>query len=215
MTEGNRLALAQAAERRRRWTVFEQTRCFQFTRSVTGAFRYPPELLALTGYSQEIVDDGFMRVLPEEREHWRSFGFERWMAGQPYRATPLVPFADGRRERLAAVFVPVRDAQGRVFEWSNITTPASAGRVEISGGALAGLEQAVRGNHLRAARALLDWSMQDLARASGLSFSTIRRLEDNAEGPAARSRHGAIAALRAAGIRFVLMDGSRIAVARR
>ena len=65
-----------------------------------------------------------------------------------------------------------------------------------------------------AARGLLDWSMGDLAEASGLSLSTIRRLEEGSEGPAARSRHAAIEALRRAGIGFVLLDGGAIAVAK-
>ncbi|WP_162560487.1 hypothetical protein [Methylobacterium durans] len=56
--------------------------------------------------------------------------------------------------------------------------------------------------------------MMDFAKASGLSFSTIRRLEENNEAAAANSRRMAIAALRRAGIRFTLMDGSTIAVAR-
>ena len=68
--------------------------------------------------------------------------------------------------------------------------------------------------HLRAARALLDWSMVDLARASGLSMSTIRRLEENTEGVKGRSRDAAVAALRAAGIKFALLDAGNIAVAK-
>jgi hypothetical protein len=55
--------------------------------------------------------------------------------------------------------------------------------------------------------------MMDLAGASGLSFSTIRRLEEDEEGSAARSRHLAIAALRASGIRFSML-GNSIAVAK-
>jgi hypothetical protein len=56
--------------------------------------------------------------------------------------------------------------------------------------------------------------MMELAQASGLSFSTVRRLEDNGEATASRSRHAAAAALRAAGIRFSLLDGNTIAVAK-
>ena len=82
-----------------------------------------------------------------------------------------------------------------------------------SGALRRGLEACVAGHHLRAARALLGWSMLELATASGLSFSTVRRLEDGT-GSGDRSRDAAIAALRAAGIRFSLMDGATVAVAR-
>src|SRR4051812_39121373 len=68
--------------------------------------------------------------------------------------------------------------------------------------------------HLRAARALLDWSMADLAQASGLSFSTIRRLEESSEGGTVRSRRAAVAALRAAGIDFSRAAGDAVAIAK-
>ncbi|GJD48575.1 hypothetical protein OPKNFCMD_1297 [Methylobacterium crusticola] len=76
-----------------------------------------------------------------------------------------------------------------------------------------GLDQAIAGHHLRAARALLDWSMADLARASAVSLSTVRRLEEDTEGPgSARSRRALLAALRAAGIVFTLTEGATLVV---
>ncbi|KAB1077308.1 PAS domain-containing protein [Methylobacterium soli] len=75
-------------------------------------------------------------------------------------------------------------------------------------------EEAIDRRHLRAARALLDWSMADLAQASGLSFSTVRRLEESAEGGTVRSRRAAVAALRAAGIDFTRAAGDAVAIAK-
>ena len=114
-----------------------------------------------------------------------------------------------------AVMVPVRNAQGKIVEWSNFTRPASGMGAPIWDGTLLGLEQAVRGHHLRAARALLSWTKQDLAGGSGLSYSTIRRLEEDAEAPSAASRHRVIATLRASGIHFTLTNCNQIAVSRR
>jgi transcriptional regulator with XRE-family HTH domain len=37
----------------------------------------------------------------------------------------------------------------------------------------------IAGYHVRAARAILNWSVRDLAEASGVSSSTIRRIEDD------------------------------------
>ncbi|WP_246154707.1 helix-turn-helix domain-containing protein [Methylobacterium oryzihabitans] len=66
--------------------------------------------------------------------------------------------------------------------------------------------RAIRGRHIRAARGLLDWSMHDLAHASGLSLSTIRRLENDEVVPETSRSHGtAVAALRRAGIEFALV----------
>ena len=78
-----------------------------------------------------------------------------------------------------------------------------------------GRDAMLRGFHLRAARALLDWSMHDLAAASGLSLSTVRRLEGDDDAQPARSRPRALSALRGAGIRFMpLSDGTVAGVAR-
>ena len=56
--------------------------------------------------------------------------------------------------------------------------------------------------------------MMDLAQASGLSHSTVRRLEDDSEHRGSRSRLHAVEALRRAGARFVAMDDGTLAVAR-
>ncbi|WP_336487373.1 PAS domain-containing protein [Methylobacterium nigriterrae] len=77
-----------------------------------------------------------------------------------------------------------------------------------------GIEQEIDRRQLRAARALLEWSMADLAQASGLSFSSVRRLEESPDGGTPRSRQAAIAALRAAGIDFSRSPGRAVAVAR-
>ncbi len=68
------------------------------------------------------------------------------------------------------------------------------------------------GHHLRAGRALLDWSMSDLAKASGLSLSTVRRLEQDAEGVLTRNRRSAAEALQEAGIGFLPLSNGAVAV---
>nr|WP_312969563.1 helix-turn-helix transcriptional regulator [Brucella intermedia] len=59
---------------------------------------------------------------------------------------------------------------------------------------------------IRAARALLNWSQGALVEASGLSLTTIRRMEDDAIGPQ-RSSAGNVEAvanvLQAAGVQFL------------
>lgn len=61
---------------------------------------------------------------------------------------------------------------------------------------------------LRAARALLDWSMIDLAKVARVSVSTIKRLEDERLRPAtARSTASVQGAFETAGVRFLADDG--------
>ena len=59
---------------------------------------------------------------------------------------------------------------------------------------------------IRGARGMLDWSMVDLARASGVSVSTVKRLEGGSSQPvSAEAREIVRAALDQAGV--VLIDG--------
>jgi hypothetical protein len=74
------------------------------------------------------------------------------------------------------------------------------------------LDRAIDGRHLRAARALLDWSMSDLANASGLSLSTVKRMEEHLDGTAQQSRNKAVETLRKAGIRFSRLEGAVIGI---
>lgn len=62
---------------------------------------------------------------------------------------------------------------------------------------------------IRAARALLDWSQQELADASGVSLATIRRIESD-RGPdrsTAPNREAIQRALEKGGVLFTPKDG--------
>lgn len=72
---------------------------------------------------------------------------------------------------------------------------------------------AVESRHLRAARALLGWAMSDLATMSGLSLSTIRRLEQSTRAVSPRNHQAAVDALRLGGIRFFTLDDGTTALA--
>ena len=62
---------------------------------------------------------------------------------------------------------------------------------------------------VKAARALLDWSQNDLARKSGISEATVKRLEasDGNLGGRASTVSTICAALEAAGIEFIEENG--------
>ena len=55
----------------------------------------------------------------------------------------------------------------------------------------------------RAARALLNWSQEDLVRASGITKKTIADLERGATTPRAQTLDQILAAFKAAGIEFL------------
>src|SRR5882757_9408486 len=57
--------------------------------------------------------------------------------------------------------------------------------------------------HVRAARALLAWSQQDLAKAAGVATSTVADFERGQRTPVANNAQAIRSALEGAGIRFL------------
>ncbi|KQT79907.1 hypothetical protein ASG51_04585 [Methylobacterium sp. Leaf465] len=213
VTDQERLQQARQAEQRRRRALFQQTRTLAFSSDPERRFTFPQEAFELTGLSpDEIAADAFRTILGEEREHWRDVSIAAQSDGLAHRLTPLLHIAGGNRERFEVFTVPLRDAAGVVVDWSSLTRPIGSHSPLASDPFREGLEQAIDGRHLRAARALLDWSMTDLARAAGLSLSTVKRMEENVAAIAQRSRHRAVDTLRGFGIRFSLMEGGIIGV---
>ena len=67
---------------------------------------------------------------------------------------------------------------------------------------------ALTGEQIRGARGLLDWSLAQLASASGVSVSTIKRMEDGSESSTRPIKSGAVRrALQDGGVAFRTVDG--------
>lgn len=61
---------------------------------------------------------------------------------------------------------------------------------------------------IRGARAMLRWSMVDLAMAAGVSVSTVKRVEESAHEPVKVATMGyVVSALEEAGVRFLADQG--------
>ena len=67
----------------------------------------------------------------------------------------------------------------------------------------------ITSEQLRAARALLRWEQRDLAKASGVSLPSVKRLETQPGALAAQERTivGFVKALEAAGVEFIAENG--------
>lgn len=68
----------------------------------------------------------------------------------------------------------------------------------------------IEAEQIRAARALLGWSQGDLVDRTGLSLTTIRRMEDAGVGPGRSSAENVAAVqrvLEAAGVQFIPENG--------
>ena len=209
------LARAQEAERQRKRAIFEKVRAFTSTSAVYPYTDFSPEWLELVGLpKQALLEEPTLPVPKEERTRWREHGRELYLTRQVVHTQPRLHLAGGEIVRYRMVMVPVRDAHGNVACWANYVAPLDLPR-HATGLLREGLERMVHGEHLRAGRALLDWSMHQFSEASGLSVSTIRRLEDGDAGVSERARHTAVAALRRHGIAFSLMDDGVLAIGKR
>ena len=112
---------------------------------------------------------------------------------------------DGVHRWYSARLAPVRDAEGAVREWEGVLLPIEGGRrVPAADDA-----PTLTGEQIRGARGLLDWSLAQLAAASGVSVSTIKRMEDGSEGNTRASKSEAVRrALQAGGVAFRVIDGT-------
>ncbi|HEV2545306.1 MAG TPA: PAS domain-containing protein [Methylobacterium sp.] len=209
------LARAQAAERRRRRTVFEQTGSFTSITPVYPYTDFSPEWLELVGKSkQALLDEPTLPVLKEERTRWRDHGRELYLTRQVVNVQPRLILASGETVPYRMVMVPIRSGDGGIEGWMNYVAPLHFGGA-VPGALRDSLEHFIQGPHLRAARALLGWSMQQLAAAAKLSFSTIRRLEEEDVNVSGRARQCAVAALREHGVVFSFMDDGTLSVGKR
>ncbi len=67
----------------------------------------------------------------------------------------------------------------------------------------------IKARQIKAARALLDWSQDDLATSSGLSVATIRKLETGFVSPRGKTMTSVRRTLEDAGLDFIEPDGVR------
>ncbi|WP_019906341.1 hypothetical protein [Methylobacterium sp. 77] len=206
------LARAEAEQRRRDRAIFETTRAFTSTTTIYPFTKFSDEWLTLVGMPEaELLHEPTLPVLKDERRYWRDHGRESYLAKRLVHTTPNIRLANGETATYRLVMIPMLDEAGSVESWTNFVSPIHL-NVRPTGRLLAGLEQRIGCEHVRAARALLDWSMTDLSKASAVSLSTIRRLEGRTDAVTVANRNQVVAALRRAGIVFSLDEGARVTV---
>ncbi|WP_298967167.1 histidine kinase [uncultured Methylobacterium sp.] len=218
VTEPDGLTRLCREEEGRRQALYRTTLTTTFSLGLDLLHVFPAEVARVHGPTlAEINVDPFVMVVPDEREAFCARGWEAHDRGLPFQGLARERLANGEVWQFRILGVPAWDTDGTYLGRTGLKHPVH-GALPATGAdrrLTRALEQAVQGYHLRAARGLLDWSMAMLAQASGLSVTTVRRLEENAELQGARSRHSAVEALRRAGIRFIALDDGTIAIARR
>lgn len=216
VSDREKLARLRALERQQREALYLAKRVATYSVPPDRIIDFPRAMSEVHGLEyEEICFDPFMMVLAEERERFRDYSRQAESRRVHFQGTTRERLADGEIWQFRIVGVPLFGPDGAYLGAAGLKHALHLPETGQADDRLRhALEQAVCGHHLRAARALPDWSMTALAEASGLSLSTVRRLEEDGAPQSDRSRGRAIEALRAGGVRFISMDDGTIAVAR-
>ena len=140
--------------------------------------------------------DELSAVHPDDRTIFRRTWKEATAQKAQLELRVRVRRHDGVYQSFFTKAVPVLGPEGQLIEWFGVSWPIdkSPAPQKATGG--------IKSSHLRAARAMLDISAKELASRSGLSFSTMRRVEEDANAVRLDSVTAVVACLEAQGIRF-------------
>lgn len=119
------------------------------------------------------IDSWFDAVHPDDRAKV----LENLERGEASVTEVRVELKPGQYMPLRSVRQPVRDERGEPVEWLGLTTVVQPGRGGLEADDAAS-EELLNGPLLRAARNLLGWTIPVLADQSGVSASTIMRIEE-------------------------------------
>lgn len=192
----------QATEMRSR-TLSRAVSTIVWSTPADGAPIDMPEWSELTGQTlNESQGKGWLDAIHSDD---RSFAARAWSQAVERRANYNVTYRlrvkDGTYRYVNARAAPVLNVMGEVKEWIGVLIDVFQLPGPLSDG------RWLTGTQARAARAILNWTVKDVAEAASVSISTIRRLEES-DGPS-NLRDDIVGAIREAfeesGIEFVLL----------
>lgn len=120
-----------------------------------------------------LLDWAWLDRVPEnEREQARTAWQQAVADGTHFVSRARFVFRSSEKPVQMLVYAaPVRNSEGAIVEWAGLVAkPADTMRVAPD-------VLQIKAPHIRAARALLNWSIEDLANRSKASVSSIRRVE--------------------------------------
>ncbi len=166
---------------------------------------------ALTGMAPEHCSgNGWLdAVHPNDRDRVRAAYRSAIATASVYNIDYRILKADGQYGWFNARSTPVRDPSGAVREWQGIILPIDEEHRPVVGETSGDEVLTLTGAQIRGARGLLDWSLAQLASVSGVSVSTIKRMEDGGEGTTRATKSDAVRrALQSGGVSFRVINGS-------
>ncbi len=160
-----------------------------------------PKWRSLTGQDTARAATWLDAVHLEDAAHALALWRQAAVNGAPFAGEFRLVDPDGVSRHVLARGAPIKSRNGAVREWAIVFTDMheQAARREQ------GETLALTGAQIRAARAILNWSVRDLSDVSGVSISTIRRMEEfDGTLTTLRGRLGEVkAALERSGVEFV------------
>lgn len=164
--------------------------------------------MKLTGQTpQEAHDwDKLAAIHPDDRQLFRDTWSEAIAKKIPYDATIRVRTVDGIYVARHSRAIPLIDEKGDILQWIGHSTLVADRRMDIVTKGLLGSAQ------IRASRALLNWTGPELAERSGVSFSTVRRMEQCSTAVRADSLVRVQATFESAGIAFITDEDGQLAM---
>lgn len=162
-----------------------------------------PEWREMTGQSlADLQGNGWLDAIHLDD---RAFVAKAWSQAierrTGYNVTYRICLKDGTYRWVNARAAPVLNAVGEVKEWIGVLIDIFQPHGPLSDGCW------LTGAQARGARAILNWTVKDVAEAANVSVSTIRRLEES-DGPS-NLRDDIVSAIRGAfeisGIEFILL----------
>ena len=210
ITQEVELRQAVAAHRQRFNVLAQASTLFVWSANPDGGVERISGWNAVTGLPEQSAEgwSWVAGVHPQDRdgvvESWRG----AVASGQPYERELRLLRPDGGHLWVLARASPVRGADGAILEWIGATVDIHARKEWVID---ARNSFGVTGAQVRAARGLLNWSVNRLAEESDVSASTIRRLEEF-DGTT-RSEAAALSALKialsGAGIEFIFTPNGK------
>ena len=195
----------------RRAALLEATSALTWTADLSGQAIDSTAWCELTGMLPEhCAGQGWLdAVHPNDRDRVRTAYSTALARSETFDTDYRVMTRDGVYRWFNARSAPVRDVSGTIREWQAVLLPIDDGHRPVVGDAGGDAATALTGAQIRGARGLLDWSLAQLAAASGVSVSTIKRMEDGSEGTTRPSKAEAVrCALQTGGVSFRTVDGA-------
>ena len=145
-----------------------------------GDFVYSTGWHELTGQTKDEASGmGCLNAIhPDDRDLVKSNWISSLTNGSLYAFDPRIRDKEGRYRRFLSRATPVRNSDGTIREWFGAL-------IEVADKGVTVVDEnqttaPLKASHLRAARALLDWTVEELAVEAGVSVSSIRRIETDA-----------------------------------